>query len=135
MARRTRREYNPDELNMTAMIDIVFQLLIFFILTVKPVDVFTHLDVLRPSGENKIENKDKPPPVLRIQVYADGYSINEVPMGWPDLQAKMRRLAEIDPTQTVLIMCSRGAPHMNLVRLLDLCALNKMKHLSVVSTN
>jgi biopolymer transport protein ExbD len=134
MARkRTQREFNADELNMTAMIDIVFQLLIFFILTVKPIDTFTHLDVFRPSGETTAP-KDKPPPVLRIQVYADGYSVNEVPIAWADLQVKMRRFAEIDLNQTVLIMTSSGAPHERLIRLLDLCAQNKMKNLSVVST-
>ena len=52
MARaRKRPEGAQAELEMTPMIDVVFQLLIYFIVTTKPVDVITNLDVFRPAPD------------------------------------------------------------------------------------
>ena len=48
-------EMPPAELPMTPMIDVVFQLLIYFIVTIQPVDVLANLDVFRPSPEAKQE--------------------------------------------------------------------------------
>ena len=52
MARKRRRNsFNAGELNLTAMIDVAFQLLSFFLVTAHPVDVLTNLDVFRPMAE------------------------------------------------------------------------------------
>ena len=48
---------------MTPMIDVVFQLLIYFIVTIKPIDVVTNLDVFRPAPD-KSAPKDTRLPTL-----------------------------------------------------------------------
>ena len=94
MARqRKKSEIHAGELNLTAMIDVAFQLLNFFIITSHPVDVFTHLNVFRPSPEPP--KKDQPPPLpenmIRIQIFSDGYSINERPVTVKMLEGLARR--------------------------------------------
>ena len=100
--KRQRRSVEAGELNMTAMIDVVFQLLIFFIVTNKPQDVVTQLDVFRPSPEKKQEQMDTPPKLIRVQVYPDGYTINDKPVGIEELDGLMMKLGGIDQNQTIL---------------------------------
>jgi biopolymer transport protein ExbD len=117
------------------MIDVVFQLLIYFIVTIKPMDVFAHLDVNRPSPESKKEQMKTPPKMIRIGIYAEGFSINERPVTEDYLDGFIKEMGDLDRTQTVLIMCSGFSPHEKLIRVLDLCAKYKMTSLSVISTN
>ncbi len=123
------------ELNMTAMIDVVFQLLIFFLVTQKPIDTMANLDVFRPSPEKKQEQMQTPPKMIRIQIYADGFTINDRPVGLTELDRLLARLAGIDRNQTIMIMCAALSKHEDLVRVLDLCAKTGLVNLSVISTN
>lgn len=136
MAReRKRPETQPADLPMTPMIDVVFQLLIYFLVTIKPVDVIAHLDVFRPSPEARQERPETPPKMIRIVVFPDGFVINEKPVSLPELDRLLTRLAAIDTKQTILIMVSAASPHEKLIQVLDLCAKARLTNLSVVSTN
>ena len=120
---------------MTPMIDVVFQLLIYFIVTIKPVDVMAHLDVSRPSPESKQEKLDVPKNLIRIGVFYDGFSINDRPVRETDMDDLIKKLADLDRKQTILIMCSGAAPHEMLIKVLNLCAKHGLANLSVISTN
>ena len=48
---------------MTPMIDVVFQLLIYFVVTIKPVDVSAHLDVFRPAADSPPKESATPPKI------------------------------------------------------------------------
>jgi len=134
MGRRRRKNSNQaGELNMTAMIDVAFQLLSFFILTAKPVDVVTNLDVFRPQPDTISQNAT-PPKVIRVTVFPDGFTINERAVDSKGLNTLLSKLADLDKTQTVLIQCLNDSPHGKLIELLDLCAKLKLTNLSVVSS-
>ena len=60
MRRTRRRAFEETKLDMTPMIDCVFQLLIFFLVTMKFEDIIAHLDVYRPSPD-----PNAPPPKER----------------------------------------------------------------------
>ena len=136
MARKRKPKSNDaGELNMTAMIDVVFQLLIFFLVTQKPQDTLANLDVFRPSPEKKQEQLQTPPKMIRVQIFPDGFTINDRPVGAVELDGLLRKLAGIDTKQTIMIMCSGQSKHSDLVRVLDLCAKSGLVNLSVVSTN
>jgi biopolymer transport protein ExbD len=136
MARKSRRSsHTAGELNLTAMIDVAFQLLSFFIITSHPVDVLTNLDVSAPSPQKTQEKDTKPPPVLRITVAASTYLLNDVPVGYEDMDSFIQKMAAGDPGQTVLIQCDQGALHYKLVAALDLCAKAGLKNISIVSAN
>ncbi len=120
---------------MTAMIDVVFQLLIFFLVTQKPVDTLANLDVFRPSPEKKQEQLQTPPKMIRVQIFPDGFTINDKPVSPKELDTLLNKLAGIDTKQTIMIMASATSKHADLIRVLDLCAKNGLVNLSVVSTN
>ena len=123
------------EIPMTPMIDIVFQLLIYFLITFEPVDVMAHLDVFTPSPEEQRKELETPPNMIRITVYANGFTINERRVDKVGLERILSRLGAIKKTQTVLIMATALSPHKSLVDVLDLCAKADLRNLSVVSTN
>lgn len=136
MARTKKRsEMPPADLPMTPMIDVVFQLLIYFLVTIHPVDVVANLDVFRPSPEAQKEKPDTPPKMIRITVFADAFLINDRPVDAQELDRLLSKLASIDKTQTILIMCTSLSPHERLITVLDLCAKSGLVNLSVVSTN
>ena len=134
MARKRKiSEIHAGELNLTAMIDVAFQLLSFFIITVRPVDVLTQLDVFRPSTEQTQSKSQTPPKMIKIMIFQDGFSINDRPVQLQDLDRLLTKLAGLDKTQTILIMCASQSPHGRLVDVLDLCAKSGLINLSVVS--
>ena len=136
MARQRKRpEAEEPALSMTPMIDVVFQLLIYFIVTIKPIDVVTNLDVFRPAPD-KSAPKDTPPPnLVRLGVYKDGYTVNEVAATLPVLDQALARLAALDANQTIMITVSAFSEHGQLIKALDWCAKNGLKSLSIVSAS
>jgi biopolymer transport protein ExbD len=130
--KKKKRESVMLELNMTAMCDVVFQLLIYLILTAKPMDVLAHLDVNRPSPDSK------PPPekmeqLVEIGVFLDGYQFNGTAVGLDRLESVVRKLAALSTTQTIVIKCAPDSPHDRLIKVLDLCSKYKLTSLSVMS--
>ncbi len=123
----------PEGLPMTPMIDVVFLLLVYFLVTFTPTDVLAHLGVNRPAGADAPTRGRAP--VLRIEVLADGYRINGAPVSGGALNDVLARLAGLDRRQMVLIACSRAAPHERLVNVLNICARHELSNLSVVSVN
>ena len=136
MARKRRGIDAPEgELEMTPMIDVVFQLLIYFIVTIKPVDVVTNLDVFRPAPNPNQPPDTKPPNLLRIGGYQDGYTLNDNPVSLDAMDTALARIARIDAGQTIMVTVSAFSEHGALVRALDLCAKNGLKSLSIVSAS
>ncbi len=136
MARKRKRPDSPQaELEMTPMIDVVFQLLIYFIVTTKPIDVITNLDVFRPAPDPNAPKDQKPPNLVRLGVYQDGYTVNDVPATLDRLGEALAKVAAIDAGQTIMITVSAVSEHGQLVKALDLCAKNGLKSLSVVSAS
>jgi biopolymer transport protein ExbD len=133
--KRRKSEMPPADLPMTPMIDVVFQLLIYFLVTIKPVNVIAHLDVFRPSQELTQEKPDTPPKMIRITIFPDGMTINDRPVQLDELDTLLGKLAALDTNQTILIMCTSLSYHEDLIRVLDLCAKSRLVNLSVVSTN
>jgi biopolymer transport protein ExbD len=72
--------------------------------------------------------------MIRIQVFPEGYTINERDVTARQLDGLLGKLAEASKSQTILIMCANAAPHEKLVEVLDLCAKAGLNNLSVVSS-
>ncbi|MDD5519174.1 MAG: biopolymer transporter ExbD, partial [Kiritimatiellae bacterium] len=71
---RKRQQTLGLELNMTAMADVVFQLLIYLILTAKPPIVFANLDVNRPQADPNAINQ-KIQGMVEISVFSDAFVV------------------------------------------------------------
>ena len=121
------------KLEMTPMIDVVFQLLIFFIVTLKQEDILAHLDVMRPSPSNSTITEEKPDTPLDITVHKHGFMLKGAPMQRAKLERKLARLAGYSKTQTVVIKCTVDSPHKNLIQVLDICSKVGLSNLSVLT--
>ena len=134
MARKRKKiEMNAGELNLTAMIDVAFQLLNFFVITSHPLSVATNLDVFRPSPDAKA-SPTKPPTVLRIMILNGGLTLNDQQVTLAMLKDKLGFVTSNDKTQTVLILCASDSRHGSLIEVLDLCNRLQLKNLSVISS-
>lgn len=130
---RKRNDDKP-QLQMTPMIDVVFQLLIFFIVTLKPEDILSHLDISRPAPDpnqqtEQVEN------LIEIIVghLQTGFSMNGRIMTAEQLEARLRELASYDKKAPVLIKCTGPSMHSKLVTVLDICWEIGLRNLSVFS--
>ena len=127
-----RAKGEDPKLDMTPMIDCVFQLLIFFIITLKPEDIIAHLDVNRPAADARTPQNQRID-LLQVGVYAEGYTLNDRMVSYATLESMLARLSNISKTQTVVIKCALESPHKMLVEVLDLCSKLGLKNLSVMS--
>jgi biopolymer transport protein ExbD len=133
-AKRKRRSPPPGgDIEMTPMIDVVFQLLVYFIVTIKPVDVSAHLDVFRPSAGAPPEEQTQPPKMIQIEIYPGSVSINSRSVNMETLSEILGKLGAISSTQTVMIMCAADSEHDLLIQVLDRCTEAGLSNLSVMS--
>lgn len=131
MKERKRIKGEAAALEMTPMIDVVFQLMIFFIVTLKQEDILAHLDVSRPKGQPP--DKREEISLLTVLVYKDGFILQGQRVSREELDRQLTRLASFDPDVSVIIKCTLDSPHAYLMQLLDICAKAKLTKLSVFS--
>lgn len=137
MARSRKRSHLvAGELNLTAMIDVAFQMLNFFVITMKPVDVLCNLDVSRPApGQSKGKATSRIN-FLRITILPDGnVAINDRLVRQADFERQIGQLTSLDKSVTVMICCTPQSPHGKLVETLDLCSKVGLTNLSLVSVD
>ena len=106
---------------MTAMMDIVFILLFFFVATQIYAKWESEIDVTLPTAE-----KTSPPQRLLgeviVNIRADGEVVmNGRVLGEEELRATMERLVSLHPGHPVLIRADRKTPYERVIRVLDLC--------------
>ncbi|MEI7947006.1 MAG: biopolymer transporter ExbD [bacterium] len=135
MARKKRMaEWEAGELNLTAMIDVAFQLLNFFVITTHPVDVFANLDVFRPQAEKVItKQEEEPPPMLEVMIFRDGFAMGKRPMELLELDRKLEKIAGIEKGSMIVIKCTGDSTQAGLVSVLDLCAKHALSKISIFS--
>ena len=84
---RNREEGLKNELNMTSMIDIVFLLLIFFVMTFKIVEMEGDFSIRMPLASENSGQVDPTDLPLKLRLRADeagtltGMSLNEIDLG------------------------------------------------------
>jgi biopolymer transport protein ExbD len=104
MKMRHQVEHEKNELNMTSMIDIVFLLLIFFVMTFKIVEMEGDFTVRMPLAGDKGATSDITdlPLKLRLRADAEGnltsMSLNEIDLGgdFTKLRANIVSLVGLD---------------------------------------
>ncbi len=122
---------DPPELNLTAMVDVVFLLLIFFLITGQPATALTHLEILRATSAPGPRSPQLV--LLQLTVEAQRTLVDGRPVDPAHLDPLLSRAAQLNPDQTVLIRCASDAPHARLIELLDRCQAHSLSNLSVVS--
>jgi biopolymer transport protein ExbD len=130
----SRRCDAKEKLSLTPMIDVVFLLLIFFIVTISPRDLLSAPSVTRPAPGSVAPVVAQ---IFQIRVDSDGYLIGSVRFRGADGLAKLRgylaRVGKFDPEMHVTIITTDESSHSLLVGLLDTCYAVGLSNLALMS--
>ena len=119
---------------MTPMIDVVFQLLIYFVLTFEIPDRLSQMNLFRPAPDSK------PPPTpqefdgVTVTIYQDGaFAVDDARMSLDRMQQIFNRAADLDPNQPIIVQVSGNAYHRDMVKVLNMLKIAGMNVISVLS--
>ena len=105
------------ELNITPLLDLVFVLLVIFIITTP--QMMNNLEMTLPSGKPPPPQKEKPK-INKIAVEANGQiTLNEQNVTVPELKADLQSLKASDPDLKVVVKGSDEADYQNMIYVLD----------------
>jgi biopolymer transport protein ExbD len=145
MAKKKEKNRNKGDelqLEMTPMIDVVFQLLIFFIVTLNQPDILSQLEALRPAPNPSPTEVVDPPTSITIKGFAKhpglgaymfGNDQNRRTVTLEQLRGFVGQMAKANKKQTVIVNCTDDAPHGCLVRVLDMLAEVGLHSVSIFS--
>ncbi|MCK0131895.1 biopolymer transporter ExbD [Flavobacteriaceae bacterium F08102] len=125
---RGRNKVSPD-FNMSSMTDIVFLLLIFFMLTSTLVTV-NALDILLPKAAGKTENNKSV--AVSITKGLD-YYIDREKIGEAELEQSLLSLLNSEENPTIVLRAEQGVPIEKAVHVMDIANRHKFKVILAVS--
>lgn len=119
---RGRNKINPN-FNMSSMTDIVFLLLIFFMLTSTLVTV-NALDIILPKAQGKTENKKAMAVSItkKLDFYVDSKKVKE-----QNIEKYLLDNLSISDNPTIVLRAEEGVPIEKAVKILDIANRNKIK--------
>ena len=105
------------ELNITPLLDLVFVLLVIFIITTP--QMMNNLEMTLPSGKPPPKT-DAKPKVNHIVVDAKGRTfLNDEAVSVPVMKEKLARLKASDPALSVVVKGSDEVEYQNMINVLD----------------
>ena len=133
MARKPQE--NP-QLDMTPMIDVVFELIIFFVVTIKQEDLFTRLNANRPAPSSGKSDSNESDTTVTIEIGrgrdANGTLIyNRREVRRAELDQNLKEVARTSKKTPIIIKCTEDSPHKALVDALDICYRNQLFSVSI----
>ena len=124
---RGRNKVDPS-FNMSSMTDIVFLLLIFFMLTSTLVTV-SAIDVLLPKAGGKTENQTS----VAVSVTKDSFFyIDKTKVEGNNLEREIVAKVGADKKKTLVIRGDKDAPYKNVMKIIDIANKNKLKMILAV---
>ena len=124
---RGRNKVDPS-FNMSSMTDIVFLLLIFFMLTSTLVTV-SAIDVLLPKAGGKTENSKS---VAVTITNKSLFYIDKVKVNSSRLESELLKKIGTDKKKTVVIRGDKDVPYKNVMKVIDIANKNKLKMILAV---
>ncbi|MCW4467549.1 biopolymer transporter ExbD [Flavobacterium sp. MFBS3-15] len=119
---RSRNRVTP-EFNMSSMTDIVFLLLIFFMLTSTMVTT-NALDLNLPKAKGKTENTKS----ISVNINKDlQFFIDKDPVSEADIEAKLLQMVGQSPDKAIILRAEQGVPIEKAVSVMDIAYRNKLK--------
>ncbi len=122
-------------LNLTPMIDVVFLLLIFFMVSTTFLDDEQQIDVELPKAESAGEQVETPDEIT-LTITEEGLVFHQgVPLAKEQLLDLLRSAAQHDAETPVTIRGHREARHEAIVGVMDACGLAGLSNLAVGTTS
>ena len=128
-----RKPQDNPQLDMTPMIDVVFELIIFFVVTIKQEDLFSRLNANRPAPSNGPASNESDTTVT-IAIGKGRDANGAIVMNGREVKRNEldRHLREIVSKKTpIIVRCSEDSPHKALVDVLDICYRNQLFSVSI----
>jgi len=118
LKKTTKRGHGTmNELNITPLLDLVFVLLVIFIITTP--QMMNNLEMTLPSGKPPPPQKEKPK-INQIAVEANGQiTLNDQNVTAAQLKADLQSLKATDPDLKVVVKGSDEADYQNMIAVLD----------------
>ena len=111
----------PSGFQIAPMVDIVFLLLIFFLVTWNFARYETELDVKVPTAKEGKESRRSVGEVI-INVKSDGSIVmNRKTLTPEELGGTLRKISELYPDQAVVLRGDQSADYRHIVAVLDIC--------------
>ena len=114
-------------MNLPSLVDVVFLLLIFFMLTTTFSEVLTKLDVKLPEARAVVEQKTKN---TIIEIAEDGrLAMDGNLITLEDMDQKLAKLAQEKPDETVIIKADKNVIYGKVIEIMGICKsynLNKL---------
>ena len=108
-----------DDIDLTPMLDVVFIMLIFFIVTSTFVKEST-IDLTRPNADDTPPEQSNSDPAIPIALYNNGQIvIDGTPVDLSGVQATMRRLSAERPRATVVLQVEPRVKNDTVVSVMD----------------
>ena len=127
---RGRNKVTP-EFNMSSMTDIVFLLLIFFMLASTLVTT-NAIDILLPKASGKTENKKS----VAVSIKKDlTYYIDQKRVGESVLESELVAMLSSETKPTIVLRAEKSVPVENVVKVMDIANRNKFKVILAVKPN
>ena len=117
-------------LPMAPLLDVVMQILCFFVVTYEIDKAETHLVVTTPSP---MPGKGPELELLKIQIHSGRYQLLGKPMPLEAMGDMLAGFARKDPKTTVIVEVSQRARAEQVVNVLDLCNKVGLENLSVMT--
>ena len=120
LKKTSRRSHGTmTELNITPLLDLVFVLLVIFIITTP--QMMNNLEINLPSGKPPAaDNKPKPPPA-RIVVAGDGHiALNDQVVTLPQLKDKLQQIKAANPDLGVVLKGDDNVDYQVMVNVMDI---------------
>ena len=119
---RGRNKINPN-FNMSSMTDIVFLLLIFFMITSTLVTT-SALDILLPKASGKTENRKSVSVSItkNLNFYIDNKKVNE-----SKLEQDLLSILSKKESPTIVLRAEEGVPIEKAVKIMDIANRNRYK--------
>ena len=119
---RGRNKVNPN-FNMSSMTDIVFLLLIFFMIASTLVTT-NAIDILLPKASGKTENKKS----VAVSIKKDlTYYIDQKRVGESVLENELLAALSSKEKPTIVLRAEKSVPVENVVKVMDIANRNKFK--------
>ena len=114
-------EESVDLINLTPLLDIVFNLIIFFMVTTQFQEDERDLKIKLPESENA-ESAQQTPRTLLVNVRQDGrFSVGDKVLDRDELKRALARAKTDDPQQKVLMRVDKDTPFRHPVVVFDIC--------------
>jgi len=122
-------------IELTPLIDVVFLLLIFFMLATTFLDPERAIELELPQAESGVDPKPEPDELV-LSVMADGRVFyRDAELTDDELLTLLRGAAQRDPETPVTIRGHRAALHGMIVHVMDACGLAGLTNLAVGTTS